>query len=114
MNWNAKLKRIMVVLLVFVMVLQVSPMDAENGSGSLTFYSDWLSPEPAMPTFEYTFMGTGDTILLPYLLALNGGFGNIVDVTVNSPAIEVNGNLYLTAVGFFDRAVMTVTTDRAV
>ena len=39
MNWRAKLKRIVGVLLVLVLVVQVSPTDAENENG-LTFYSE--------------------------------------------------------------------------
>ena len=110
MNRNAKMKRIAAILLTVIMVLQINPMGAENDPyGWNTYYSDWWRPLFETESSEYTFSGVGDTILLPYLLGLNGIYGIITDASTDSDAVRLDGNLYLTALDYFDSAELTVT-----
>ena len=111
MNWNAKLKRVAAILLAVLLVIQVSPIDAEWGdSGSHAVYSDWWSPSFVQRTPEYTFSGVGDSVLLSYLLGINGIFGIIVDVAADSKMVSLSEDLHLTAVAYFDSIPLTVTT----
>lgn len=110
MNRNAKMKRIAAILLTVIMALQINPMGAENDpSGWNTYYSDWWRPLFETESSEYTFSGVGDTILLPYLLGLNGIYGIITDASTDSDALRLDGNLYLTALDYFDSAELSVT-----
>lgn len=111
MNWNAKLKRVAAILLAVLLVIQVSPIDAEWGdSDRRSIYSDWWSPGFVQQTPEYTFSGVGDSVLLSYLLGINGIFGIIVDVAADSKMVSLSEDLHLTAVAYFDSVPLTVTT----
>lgn len=112
MNWNATLKRIFAILLVVILVLPIHPMDAEDDSAEWqTIHSDDWSPDFVFVTSEYTFSGVGDTVLLPYLLGINGIYGTIIDASADSDAVELDNSLFLTAVQYFDSVMLTVTTD---
>ena len=106
MDMNAKLKRIAAMLVAVILVLQVAPAGTANEPVERhTIYSEWWrpNPNPKTPTAEYTFSDIGDTVLLPYLLGLSGIYGNITDVVTDSAAVELDDNLYLKAVSYFDQ-----------
>ena len=110
MKRNTTMKRIAGILHAVMLVLQISPMGAENdSSGQQTTYSNWWSPDYTKATAEYTFKGVGDSVLLPYFLATNGIYGMITDATIDSEAVQLESNLYLTAVNYFESATLTVT-----
>ena len=114
MDMNAKLKRIAAMLVAVILVLQVAPAGTANEPVERhTIYSEWWrpNPNPKTPTAEYTFSDIGDTVLLPYLLGLSGIYGNITDVVTDSAAVELDDNLYLKAVSYFDSAELTVTVN---
>ena len=118
MDMNARLKRIAAMLVAVILVLQVAPAGTANESVERhTIYSEWWrpnpnpDPNPKTPTAEYTFSGVGDTVLLPFLLGLNGIHGIITDVVTDSAAVELDDSLYLKAVSYFDSAELTVTVN---
>ena len=90
MNWNAKLKRIAAILLAILLVIQVSPIDAEWGdSGSHAVYSDWWSPGFVQRTPEYPFSGVCDSIHLMLLLGMNGIYGTITSIKDDTITLAV-------------------------
>ncbi len=109
MNWNVMMKRIAAIFLVVLLVLQVTPMDAEDSNR--TFYSEWWSPQQVLAPIEHSFSGVGDSVLLPYLLAGNGIYGGLTDVSLDSDAVTLGDDLYLTATGYFDSVTLSVTVN---
>ncbi len=110
MNGYAKLKRITAILLAAILVLSVNPIDAEDDPGRRhTYYSDWWKPALVLVTADYTFSDVGDTVLLPYLLSMNGIYGNVTEASLDSEAVQLDESLYLTAVDYFDSVTLTVT-----
>ena len=111
MNGNARLKRIAATLLALILVLQVSPFNAESQPADQpVVYSDWWRPHVELAAAEYTFSGIGDTVLLPYLLGLHGVFGIITDASLDSDAVKLSDDLYLTAVDSFETVTLKVHT----
>lgn len=112
MDMNARLKRIVAMLLAVILVLLTAPAGTANESSeNHTIYSEWWRPNPKTVTAYYTFSGIGDTVLLPYLLGLSGIYGTITEAETDSNAVELDESLYLTAVSYFDSVELTVTVD---
>ncbi len=110
MRENRKLKRIAAILLTVVLVLQISPVGvADDPAGRSPIYSDWWKPKDVLTAPEYTFSDVGETVLLPYLLGINGIYGFIRDAQVDTDALQLSNNLYLKAVDYFKNATLTVT-----
>ena len=113
MKRNTKIKWITAILLTAVLALQISMINAESGADRrYRDGSDKRNASYAMTVPEYTFSGIGDRVLLPYLLGLNGIHGSITNTSIDSEALTLSDDLYLTAVGYFDSATLTVTTNR--
>ncbi|MBR6954302.1 MAG: hypothetical protein IKH77_04620 [Clostridia bacterium] len=112
MKRSAGLRRIIAVLLTVMMVLLPSSLGAEDDFAERQpYHSDWWHPPVGEVTGEYSFSGTGDAVLLPYLLGLHGIYGIVISAVTDSDAVTLSDDLYLTAVASFDTVRLTVTTN---